>query len=92
MTTADDSIGSPPPRPWVGWLTLAGFSLFTIVLAGFIHFHSVVLGIAATLLVMAAPQAASRPFGCEAPRQMAAEAGHLRCPARAGTGCKPFLA
>ena len=53
---------------------------------------SILLGIAATLLVMAAPQAASRPFGCEAPRQMAAEAGHLRCPARAGTGCKPFLA
>ena len=33
---------------------------------------SILLGIAATLLVMAAPQAASRPFGCEAPRQMAA--------------------
>ncbi len=49
MTSPDDSIGSPPPRPWVRWLTLAGFSLFTIALAAFIHVHSVVLGIAATL-------------------------------------------
>src|SRR5690606_35667137 len=49
MTSPDDSIGSAPPRPWVRWLTLAGFSLFTLALAALIHVHSVVLGIAATL-------------------------------------------
>jgi penicillin-binding protein 1C len=49
MSAPADSIGSPPPRPWVRWLTLAAFSLFTFALAAFIHVHSVVLGIAATL-------------------------------------------
>jgi hypothetical protein len=53
---------------------------------------SILLGIAATLLVMAAPQAASRPFGCEAPRQMAVESSTARCPIRASSNCKPILA
>ncbi|WHO41023.1 hypothetical protein PMI04_010760 [Sphingobium sp. AP49] len=53
---------------------------------------SVLFGVAATLLVMVAPQADSRPFGCETPRQIAVESGNVRCPARASANCKPFLA
>lgn len=53
---------------------------------------SAVLGVVATLLVMAAPQAASRPVGCNPARLLAADGAPLPCPVRAGAACKPFLA
>lgn len=50
------------------------------------------LGLAAILLVMIAPQAASRPLGCEMPRRVAMECVDAKCPSLASNYCKPYLA
>src|SRR5690349_19221135 len=41
--------GSTKPNPWIRWLTIAGFSLFTLAIAGAIQFSSAITTISATL-------------------------------------------
>ncbi|HUD92117.1 hypothetical protein [Sphingobium sp.] len=53
---------------------------------------SITLGFAATLLIMVAPQAASRPLGCDMPRRMATECLGPERQVQASNYCKPYLA
>jgi penicillin-binding protein 1C len=42
-------VEQPRPNPWPRWLTIAGFSLFTLACAGAIQLNSMVVSISATL-------------------------------------------